>query len=236
MVMLARGDFDRPKWAQKSCGCFKRSGLVDNGRRPKNIEGQRFGSLVVIDMVPDIRVAKCSVWRCQCDCGNACQVNAKKLAAGWCLNCGDKEHLPGSWYPPTPSPYPKEAGELLVKYLPLTKLRDSSRTDSAIEDEKMERLIRVAWIICYRRGQGEIINDRYERFYVQKHLRYSKIDVSLRRKLEKGGGLIYNTYGIKKEIGSVMTDLTSQNEAVLETQPDNLLPIPSGKRFRFKRC
>jgi hypothetical protein len=140
---------------QKSCGCLgkNRKGKVDNKRRPEDKTGQRFGLLIAIKMIPDIREENASVWQCQCDCGNIVNFNAKRLNKGIRLNCGGSKHEFGLVYPPTPSPYPKEASQIVQKYLgaATAKFR-TSNIDSEIEDERMNRLIRAAWIITEIKG------------------------------------------------------------------------------------
>lgn len=68
----------------KSCGCFKAESAV------KNLLGQRFGSLVVIEEFGR-SVNHKVLWRCRCDCGNekvtlsACLLNGKTRSCG-CLS------------------------------------------------------------------------------------------------------------------------------------------------------
>jgi hypothetical protein len=231
IIELPRGHFDRKGRGQISCGCLRGLGLVDNKRRPKDITGQRFGSLTAIALTGKKDECNQPTWLLQCDCGNRCEMSLKRINRGWKLNCGDKIHLPGSWYPPTPQPYPKEAGELLVKYLHLTQL-EYQQIDGAVEDEKRDRLLRAAWIITYRRWQGEEISELHEKRIIAKHLRYCSIKVFWQRKLEESGGFLYDVSSKKREIGSTMTKLTSPDYPVLETQGIKILPI---KKLKFNR-
>lgn len=61
----------------KSCGCSRKKDLV----------GQRFGSLAVIE---DSGTRYCGgvVWRCKCDCGNEKLVSASNLVSGQTKSCG----------------------------------------------------------------------------------------------------------------------------------------------------
>lgn len=237
-IELARGDFDRKIGrAQVSCGCKRRQGLVDNKRRPHNIAGLKFGTLTAVKLTGLHRDSK-PTWLMQCSCGNTCTFSLSRLRRneheGIRTNCGDRSQHPDKWltYPPTPNPYSKEAGELLVKYLPLTEL-DYQQIDSAVEDEKRDRLIRAAWIITYRREQGEHISELHEKRIINKHLRYCSIDVFWQRKLESQGGFLYDVSSKKKEIGVTMTNLTSNDYPVIETQGISIMPI---RKLRFKRC
>lgn len=223
---------------QVSCGCKRRQGLVDNKRRPKNIAGVRFGSLTAVALTSKKDRNGKPTWLLQCDCGLAREMSLSTLLTYGheCLriNCGDCSQHPDKWltYPPIPKPYPKEAGELLVKYLPLTEL-PYQQIDGEIEDLKRDRLLRVCWIITYRRSCGEKISELHERRIIRKHLRYCSIDVFWRRKLEFQGGLVYDRSGKKREVGDTMTDVTSQNYPAIETQGINIMPM---RRLKFKRC
>lgn len=237
IIELSRGDFDRKVGrGQKSCGCLKRTGY-DNNRRPLDISGQRFGSLLAIALTGKKDSCSKPTWSFQCDCGKLCEMSLSSIRRyeheGIRLNCGDRALHPEKWltYPPTPKPYPKEAGDLLLKYLPLTEL-NYERIDSAIEDEKRDRLLRAAWIVTYRRWQGEEISELHESRIIRKHLHYCSIDVFWRRKLEAQGGLLYDRNSRKREIGGTMTKLTSNNYPVLETQGIKSLPM---KKLKFHR-
>ncbi|MGL4620008.1 MAG: hypothetical protein ACRCZS_13255 [Chroococcidiopsis sp.] len=236
IVELPRGSFDGK--GQVSCGCKRRRGLVDNKRRPEDISGQRFGKLIAKSLTGKKDKYNQPTWLLQCDCGNTYELSLKKLRhkQKQCLwiNCGEVKSHPEihCWYPPTPNPYPQEAGEILQKYLHLTEL-NYQQIDSAVEDERRDRLIRGAWIITYRRSQGEHISELHEKRIIYKHLRYTSIDVFWRRKLESNGGFLYDASGNKKSIGSTMTDVISNDYPVIETQGIKLLPI---KRLKFKRC
>lgn len=230
------------KNGQKSCGCLSknRKELIDNKRRPKDITGQRFGELVAVRLTGKKDSSHKPTWLMQCDCGGTAEWSLSKLLkytqADQQIHCRDLSvHQVGLWYPPTPSPYPKEAGELLEKYLWMTQTQLKKRHQQ-IEDAKRDRLIRTCWIVTYRRQQGEQITELEEENYIRKSLRYCSIGVFWSQKIEEHGGLLYTNFGSKKQIGSRMTDLTLQNYPVSEsgTLGNNLLPAP--KRLKFKRC
>ena len=229
---------------QISCGCARRLGLIDNQRRPADISNRKFGSLQAIALTGKKDRWNQPTWRLLCDCGNTCELSLKKLNHKqhqnlW-INCGDRSKHPefGTWYPQAPSPYPKEAGVLLTKYLPLTEL-NYQRIDSAVEDWRRDRLERVCWILAYRRSLGEEISELHEARYIRKCLHYSSINVFWRRKLESHGGFLYTRDGSKKQIiGGTMTDLTSNDYPVIETSGINItLPAnPVLKHLKFRRC
>lgn len=59
-----------------SCGCSK----------IKNELGNRYGKLVVIEQVENLK--KGAYWKCQCDCGNTCIVSGAELRNGHIKSCG----------------------------------------------------------------------------------------------------------------------------------------------------
>ncbi len=243
IIEIERGYFDRKK-GQVSCGCKRRRGLVDNKRRPLDITGQKFGSLTAIALT-NHKINSKPAWLMQCDCGGTRELSVTLIRIlqrkNIRLNCGDKSKHTEKYlhYPETPNPYPEHARELVKKYLYLTNLQDEKqKVDSAVEDEKIDRLLRACFIISYRRRWGENISELHERRIIRKHLRFCSIDVFWKRKLEFHGGLIYTDYeNKKKEIGVTMTDLTSESYPVIETQGINIVPkVRTPKRLRFNRC
>jgi hypothetical protein len=227
----------------KSCGCLgkNRKGRVDNKQVPEDLAGIRFGLLVVTRMLSmSERGGKPPLSECQCDCGNTVVYQSDRLKASLrnkvsYLNCRDPEKHAGEfgiWYPPTPTPYPEEAGKLLKKYLKFTQYadRDDRGFDIAgVRDEKFERLLRAAWIIVCRRRQGEEISEQYEKRFILKHLRYASIDVARKtstidRKSNQIGG--------KTAMATNQETLTVQT--IIETLPDIILPAPR-KPKKFKR-
>ncbi len=239
VVELPRGNFDDSNnrtRRQKSCGCLKKSGY-DNKRRPKDITGQKFGSLTAIKLTGK-KVNRKPTWLLKCDCGNTRELSISNIKAilnsSSRLNCANQSSHPDRYfvYPLAPTPYPKEAGDLVIKYLHLTESPLRKKLDSEVEDDKRDRLLRAAWILTYRRWQGEEISELYEKHFIRKHLRYSSIRIFWQRKLESEGGLMYDRSGKKRERGSTMANITSDNYPVLETQGTNMLPT---KRLKFKR-
>lgn len=227
---------------QVSCGCKRRLGLVDNKCRPTDIAGQRFGQLTAIKLTGNKAYDK-PTWLMQCDCGGTCELSLSKIRhyqrGKIRINCRDKTKHTDLYleYPATPSLYPEESGELLKKYLHLTELL-SNRVDSAVQDERRDRLLRVAWIITYRRQQGEEISELHEKRIILKWLRYSSVAVKVKRTLEKFAGRFY-TGGNKNYKGDKMTNVTSLDYPEIETQGNFTLSIsieskPS-KRLKFRR-
>lgn len=235
-VEMPRGFFEHN--GRVSCGCKRKRGLVDNLRRPLDIAGQRFDSLLCVHLTGKKDTSQKPTWLLQCDCGNFRELSLSRIRIleRECtrINCGDRTLHPDKYlvYPPIPNPYPTEAGKLLTKYLPKTKL-GYRQIDSAVEDERRDRLIRAAWIITYRRSRGEEISELHESRIIRKHLRYCSIDVFWRRKLESQGGLLFDVDWKKRELGSAMTAITSENYPVIETQGTKILPT---KKLKFRRC
>lgn len=55
--------------------------------RGKNLIGQRFGMLTVIEKAEEYQ-DRYFLWRCRCDCGGEILVNTKRLSRGTISNCG----------------------------------------------------------------------------------------------------------------------------------------------------
>jgi hypothetical protein len=240
-VYLVRCYFDRIDGrSQKSCGCLgkNRKGNVDNKRRPENKAGQRFGNLVAIEMLPIVRENGASIWKCQCDCGNIVNLNAKRLNAKYRLNCGDEtRHQFGLVYPPTPSPYPEAAGEVVAKYLNIATAKHRTiNIDSQIEDERMNRLIRAAWIITYRREQGEELSELFEKRYIWKYLRHAKEAIRARIARQNIPIRRYTRDDLNNQIGIGMTNAIFPRVAESIFEPVDLLPENKPKRYKFKTC
>lgn len=62
---------------KKSCGCIRR----------KNIIGQKYGKLTVIDYTNENRHGS-ALWKCQCDCGNITYATTEGLRTGDNVSCG----------------------------------------------------------------------------------------------------------------------------------------------------
>lgn len=67
----------------KSCGCA----AVERGKsRAKNLNGQKFGRLTVLERAANKGRLVC--WKCKCSCGNETIVSAKQLLSGKTRSCG----------------------------------------------------------------------------------------------------------------------------------------------------
>ena len=173
---LSRWKVEKPK-PQKSCGCLNvnRHGQ-GRGKKPVDILNQRFGNLLILDKT-EYRDRNATVWRCLCDCGNIILMCIRRLNKGFRLNCGDAVHMPGAKkYPPTPNVLPPVALETIARYLPLVSMTWQTDTiDTAVEEERMNRLERASWIVYYRQATGEILSDFFIDRYIRKYLFFAKL-------------------------------------------------------------
>lgn len=236
---------DKPTF---SCGCVRRQppplsaeSKRKIGDRIRKIKpGDRYGLLTVIERSPDQHAQNksCTYYRCECDCGAVVDVPNKKLrrqAAGrggnaWNLHCNDAaKHGKRLHYPKTPAPYPTEAGALLAEYIYLLKRFESDRTAHEIASE---RLTRACFIVYWRQRYARPVGDIKR--YLQKSVRFSRIDERRAKAAEVRGGVLYNSKGMKI-IGGDMTDATISVEAVIETLPECMLP-EIRRVVRFNRC
>lgn len=63
------------------------------GRKLEDLNGQRFGMLIVIERTESRRKASgglVTYWNCKCDCGNKVKARADKLKLGKIVSCGCK--------------------------------------------------------------------------------------------------------------------------------------------------
>ena len=76
----------------KSCGCYqKERAIQSNLQRGGDLTGLRFGKLVVLEEAGFITGAngkRRRLWKCQCDCGNVCEVQHQYLNFGDTKSCG----------------------------------------------------------------------------------------------------------------------------------------------------
>ena len=81
----------------KSCGCGKYDGFKKYNKQQSAetliVNGTRFGKLQVLEAIgykPQYKGAtKNRMWyRCQCDCGNICEVSGNQLKTGHTVSCG----------------------------------------------------------------------------------------------------------------------------------------------------
>ncbi|MBI4738997.1 hypothetical protein HY772_05565 [Candidatus Woesearchaeota archaeon] len=148
IIAIPRSYFDRVRGGQRSCGCMQRTS-GNSGRKRQDITGQRFGSLVAIAPLEE-RVYDRPSWLLRCDCGNERKLPLKHLSKIKRPSCGDRNCGYRLHYPPTPNPYPEDAGAIAAKYLRFTKTR-GSYLDQGIEDERTERLRYSPVVVFWRR-------------------------------------------------------------------------------------
>ena len=71
----------------KSCGCLKKQVAAELGRNnAKNLLGQKFGKLKVIQKAESKNYR--AYWVCECECGNSTIVSTDKLISGHTKSCG----------------------------------------------------------------------------------------------------------------------------------------------------
>ena len=72
--------------ASKDCGCGRKKMLSDT--RTKDLTGQRFGRLVVVQMLKNSDKFNRRLYRCTCDCGNEIITSSLCLIGGHTHSCG----------------------------------------------------------------------------------------------------------------------------------------------------
>lgn len=70
----------------KDCGCGRKAILRNT--RTKNLVGQRFGKLTVVELLEESNKFNRRLYRCKCDCGNEKIVQSICLASGHTSSCG----------------------------------------------------------------------------------------------------------------------------------------------------
>lgn len=70
----------------KDCGCGRKKTLQEV--RTKNLVGQRFGKLVVVEMLEERNKNGRIIYKCKCDCGNEVEVLGNSLTTYHTLSCG----------------------------------------------------------------------------------------------------------------------------------------------------
>lgn len=224
----------------KSCGCLGKTHRKGNikSRSVRDLTGQRFGELVVERMVLGGVIGgkrQRTKAACLCNCGNRVEVPSVYLCKdkqtkhkSW-RNCRDHSNHPdgvGVWYPPTPTPYPPEAAEIMRRYLQFCQpCRGAKLNKADVEDERISRLVRHAWIIAYRKQQGEKLTAEYERNYLWKVLRTASDAVKTKTAIID-----------RQSIGgrAAMNELTVL--AVIETLPDIILSASRKTRQKVRIC
>lgn len=76
-----------------SCGCLHKENaakvLAKTGENNKrDLIGQRFGKLIVIQESPRRAANGGLYWICQCDCGNVTEIASSRLVGGYITHCG----------------------------------------------------------------------------------------------------------------------------------------------------
>lgn len=69
----------------KSCGCFRKETAVANTR--KDLTGKKFGKLTVIKDTGK-KYLNNTIWLCQCECGNLCEIRSASLIQRHTNSCG----------------------------------------------------------------------------------------------------------------------------------------------------
>lgn len=70
----------------KDCGCGRKAMLSKT--RSKNLVGQRFGKLTVLELLPDSNKFNRRMYKCKCDCGNEIILPSSSLTTGHTSSCG----------------------------------------------------------------------------------------------------------------------------------------------------
>ena len=70
----------------KSCGCLRKESNYNNFKI--DLIGKKFGLLTVIEELPDRDKKGYLKYKCQCDCGNICEVQGQYLRSGDTKSCG----------------------------------------------------------------------------------------------------------------------------------------------------
>ena len=69
----------------KSCGCLQKE-TTAKMNPAIDITNQRFGKLVALERASSRN--KTTYWKCQCDCGNVCEIRTNSLKTGHTTSCG----------------------------------------------------------------------------------------------------------------------------------------------------
>lgn len=74
----------------KSCGCYQKE--VTSKMRFKDLSGQKFGKLTVIEPINRMSNEEHIIYKCQCECGNTTNVIGYNLTRGLTKSCGCNWH------------------------------------------------------------------------------------------------------------------------------------------------
>ncbi len=91
---LCKCDCGNTKWIRRdhlkkdirSCGCQSTSNREKAKR--EDLTGQKFGRLTVVEKTDKKDYLGTAIYKCQCDCGNITEVNARALKFGNTRSCG----------------------------------------------------------------------------------------------------------------------------------------------------
>lgn len=73
----------------RSCGCLHKELAAEQCRQGRlDLTGQRFGKLVALYPIYSGQHDKHTLWHCQCDCGNTCDIDMGNLRSGKSQSCG----------------------------------------------------------------------------------------------------------------------------------------------------
>lgn len=75
----------------QSCGCIQKQ------KSSRNLIGQRFGKLVVIEKTDKRNSNRSIIWKCKCDCGNVCEVPTGSLIQRKTSSCGCLKNSSGEY-------------------------------------------------------------------------------------------------------------------------------------------
>lgn len=70
----------------KDCGCGRKAMLRET--RTKNLVGQKFGKLTVVELLEESNDFNRRLYRCKCDCGNEVVIPSSSLTTGHTNSCG----------------------------------------------------------------------------------------------------------------------------------------------------
>lgn len=78
----------------KSCGCNRINKLIEYNsiNKVKDITGEQFGELTVLEPTNKRNNNKSVMWKCQCSCGNICFIPGNDLRSGNTKSCGCKKN------------------------------------------------------------------------------------------------------------------------------------------------
>lgn len=70
----------------KDCGCGRKSMLRET--KSKNLVGQKFGRLIVLEQLLESNKFNRRLYKCKCDCGNEIVIDGSRLSNGHTVSCG----------------------------------------------------------------------------------------------------------------------------------------------------